>query len=784
MLRHVKWVLIFAFVAGFSPNAAFTQGGDKEYRQGVKSFEDNKYEEALKSFELALKKYTKAKDKPGQANAHNYQGLTLQLLNQHNSAVGHFLSAAKLFVQNGNKSGAASAFANLGISHYRVLVEQHKQAGKPMTEEVIGEVLGYHLKAKTLHNEIGDMEGVGDDYINIANMYIAVESYEKALKYLDQAVTIHAEIQYMGGLAYDLSNLGLIYYRIGINDSAIKYYKRGISIFEALGNEEELWQAYFNLAQIYQESNKKKTAIKYLKKSVENIEELKSNFSDDKIFQSFLKNKIPVYNRLIKLLKEAGDTKEAFEYIERSKAKLSNGVLSAGKIEVAEGQKEVDKVQELQKENDELKKMLAAEKAKPIEKQDKAKIDNLSNTLGKNQGEFNTLMIDLETKYPNIYSVIKVDPIQLSDLQQHLTDDMVLLQYFPASDAVYIFLITKDKVEAKSVPVSQHTLDSLVQKFRYYMSETPSLLRRGRFDAGMKDWTESGSDARFQRRYISPLKDILVQLYDYLILPAWETIKDPKIKNLTIIPAGSLYYIPFQALATETNDGDLNFLIEKKAVTYLTAATLMDLVSKKERVDINSVLLFGNPDGSLPGAEEEAKAIKTSYGGASLFMNKDATKDKAKNMAAQYDVVHFATHGFLSGEKPQNSFVLMAPNATAGEDDKLTISDILRLPLKNKNELVVLSACNTAMGENPTGVELISLSRAFAIAGAPTTVATLWPVDDTSTKTIMINFYKGLKGGLSKAVAMQQAQIALLRQGDYHVHPFFWAPYIMIGNYR
>lgn len=390
-------------------------------------------------------------------------------------------------------------------------------------------------------------------------------------------------------------------------------------------------------------------------------------------------------------------------------------------------------------------------------------------------------MIDLETKYPNIYQVIKVDPIQLTDIQAQLPDDVVLLQYFPADDALYIFMITKTTVEAKSVPVSNLEIDSLVNKYRYYIGDVTSLLKRGRFDMKLKDW-KVGADTRFYDRHTKPLRDIMVKMYDYLILPVWDNIKDEKIKTITVIPAASLYYVPFQCLATETQDGDIQFLIEKKAVNYLTAATLMDLVSKKKQKQINNVLVFGNPDGSLPGAEEEAKVIQAAFSSAKLYKNQDATKDKAKTLSNQFDVVHFATHGFLSGDEPQKSFLLMAPNQALKEDDKLTISEILKLPLKDKNDLVVLSACNTSMGKSATGVELISLSRAFAIAGAPTTVATLWPVDDESTKIIMINFYDGLKKGLTKSESMRQAQIALIRKGDFHIHPFFWAPYVMIGN--
>ncbi|MBX7150127.1 CHAT domain-containing protein [bacterium] len=792
MKKVVVSLLIFAW-------AGLAVAQDADYKKGEKAFKNGQYEQALTSFQSALSQYTSAKNKSGMADANNSIGLVLQMLNQHEQSVENFKNAAMLYSETKNKSGAASAFANWGISAFRVKEALLKKSKKKFTTKTIGEILAFHLKAKQLHEEVKDKIGVGDDLNNIATMYYEAGFYQEAADYLNQALKMHQEMAYKGGIATDLANLARIYYKTDDRANAIKFYQKSAEIFDEIGDREGAWKTYSFIGVMYEASakendilkkadaanNDRLAAIKALKKAVNHIENLRGSFTNQEYFDSFLKNKGPVYRRLIALFKKTNNLGEALQYLERSKAKMSNDIINAGGIEVAdkEEQVQIEKVEELQQQNEEIEKQLAEEKAKPLEKQDKEKIDNLSQTLTKNQGDFNALMIDLETKYPNIYQVVKVDPIQLSDLQKQLSDDVVLLEYFPADDALYIFMITRDKIEAKSVPVSAKELDSLVNKYRYYISDVTSLLKRGRFDTKMTNWKPEGAgDNRFYERHTKPMREIMVKLYDYLILPVWDTIKDDKIKTVTVIPAASLYYVPFQCLATETQDGDISFLIEKKSVNYLTAATLMDLVSAKKNKGIGSVLVFGNPDGSLPGAEEEAKVIQAAYSNAKLYKNQDATKDKAKSYSNSYDVVHFATHGFLSSDEPQKSFLLMAPNAAKNEDDKLTISEILKLPLKDKNELIVLSACNTSMGKSATGVELISLSRAFAIAGAPTTVATLWPVDDESTKIIMINFYDGLKKGLTKSEAMRQAQIALIHKGDFHIHPFFWAPYVMIGN--
>lgn len=779
-MKHITnglWAILLLWFTG----SAFAQSdADALYQKGLSLYSDGKYEAAMDSWMGAIKQYRANYNTQKVADCYNRIGLVYQRVNQFAEAKGAFLSAAKNYDKVGDKLGAAAALTNLGISEFRLKQEINK--GQQLSLDELQEVLGFYEKAVGYYKEAGDRVSEADVYVNISNLYVENGQADKAIEYLVFAVTIQLEENYKGGLIYGFANIGRIYYGIGDEKNALKNYTRSVKYAREVGNREVLWQTYYYIGLINNGLGNKEEAVKALKESVSYIESLKGNFKKKEFFEGFLKNKLPVYNLLVQLLNETGKTIEALQYLERSKAKLSNDVFASDKIQVEEkeAQEKVDKVQKLQDEKEELEQQLAIEKEKPPLKQDKEKLDKLSQQLAATEGDFNSLMIDLEVKYPNIYSVLKVDPLQVADLQSQLDDNVVVLEYFPAEDALYIFLITKDKVEAKTVPISKTVLDSTVNKFRYLISEVPSLQKRKRFDTKILDWKES--DNLFYKRHLKPLRQSMIDLYDYLILPVWDEVKKDQYEVITVIPSGSLYYVPFQSLATETVDGDLNFLIEKKAVSYLSAATLMDIVSKKKQTKISDILIFGNPDGSLPGALDEAQAIQTSYKDAVLYTLADATEDRAKDFSADFQVLHLATHGFLANDRPQDSFILMTANESKGEDGKLKLTEILKLPLKKKNELVVLSACNTAMGQNPTGVELISLSRAFAVAGSPTIVATLWPVSDEATKRLMIDFYKGLKGGLSKVEAMRSAQIGLIRGGDSNFHPFFWSPFIMIGN--
>jgi CHAT domain-containing protein len=146
-------------------------------------------------------------------------------------------------------------------------------------------------------------------------------------------------------------------------------------------------------------------------------------------------------------------------------------------------------------------------------------------------------------------------------------------------------------------------------------------------------------------------------------------------------------------------------------------------------------------------------------------------------------VVHFATHGILNAKVPRESYIQLAQGNKAGEA-QLSVDEVWDLPLK-KVDLVTLSACETALGEGDPdgGVLLTTISEAFSFAGAQTVVASLWSVADDSTKDLMVEFYRQLAGGKSKAAALQAAEIKVMRDPKF-THPFYWAPFVLMGDWR
>ncbi|MEW6735615.1 MAG: CHAT domain-containing protein, partial [Acidobacteriota bacterium] len=295
------------------------------------------------------------------------------------------------------------------------------------------------------------------------------------------------------------------------------------------------------------------------------------------------------------------------------------------------------------------------------------------------------------------------------------------------------------------------------------------------------------------------------QLYDRLFKPAMTNLLG--IDTLIIIPDDVLWKLPFQALLTPNN----RFLIEDYTISYTPSLAVLRETMKKESKQLAkqksslTLLAFGNPtfDGEnedrfryllqklepLPNAKQEVIALQQIYGrnNSVIYLGKDATEEHLKAWAERCTILHIATHGIVNSETPMYSkLVLAQPTEGSAEDGLLEAWEILNLDLNA--ELVVLSACDTAIGKIEKGEGVIGLVWALLISGCPTTVVSQWKVADLSTKEFMKSFHLNLKprftnGGkrIMKASALRQAALTLIRDRRYR-HPLFWAAFTMIGN--
>jgi CHAT domain-containing protein len=176
------------------------------------------------------------------------------------------------------------------------------------------------------------------------------------------------------------------------------------------------------------------------------------------------------------------------------------------------------------------------------------------------------------------------------------------------------------------------------------------------------------------------------------------------------------------------------------------------------------------------------EALQGHFPDAVTYTGGEAQEATAKREGGAFHYLHFATHGLLNDAAPlMSSIVLAQPPPDSEEDGFLTAREIFDLTWPA--DMVVLSACNTAQGEKRGGEGVVGLSWALFVAGAPTQVLSQWAVADESTAVMMGQFYEHLQKGQEKAAALRAAALALKNDGA-HEHPYYWAPFILMGDWR
>jgi CHAT domain-containing protein len=212
---------------------------------------------------------------------------------------------------------------------------------------------------------------------------------------------------------------------------------------------------------------------------------------------------------------------------------------------------------------------------------------------------------------------------------------------------------------------------------------------------------------------------------------------------------------------------------------YLPSASALPFIQQKRKGPVDSVLaLAASRPAGLPPlafADVEAAAIARHYD-THAHLGDAATETALRAQAPGAGLIHLAAHGELNAGQPLFSRIFLGPDAA--NDGFLTVQDVYGLNLAQV-DLVVLSACDTQLGARSSGDDVVGLNRAFLYAGAPSVIASLWSVNDQATAVLMAAFYRHLRAGATKAVALQQAQAETRAQ---YPHPYYWAAFVLTGD--
>jgi len=665
---------------------------------------------------------------------------------QSKKARGLFADAYQVAVQLGNTAHRAQARRFMGAVHLNV-DKDYKQAAERFAE------------AARLYKSAKSPLEAADAEMGVARAKAKLGKVEEARAAYAAALKTARKMDRRPMLARILSARAILEAGQKNGKAAIGAAKEALKLAEKLQVTNTLWTAYYALGRAQQAKGEAVKALTYFEKAIKLSSEMASKAGSEDDQAGFLSfgTTGELYEHTIALLLRMRKVNRAMEILEMSRNQKLRRIFDPGRLK-SNNKKVQASLLKLRNANQRVvaaEKQLNAELSKAGTEQNAKRVEKLNELVAASNAEVRQLLLRLKKDHRNLYNAISIKPGQLVRRRKQIPEGAVIVQYFMSENTLYAFLVSRDTAQARAVQVSVKSED---------INRAVSDFRRQLLD----DQEE--------------LTKVSRQLNTWLLKPL-----EPHLggaKTLLIVPFGMLYYLPFQALVVN-DEGTPRYALEKYRIAYLSSTTMDRVLSERDPRPKPSLLAFANPDGTLPGARAETELIKSAaFPGAKIYFEKKATKKSFFDNAGKYRIIHFATHGVLD-EDPLASYLVMAKK-------RLTVDEIAGFAgLEETTDLVVLSACSTAveLGKS-TGDEVISIAEAFATAGAPALVASLWDVDDGATKELMANFYRTLQTtpDIDLLDALRKAQLKVKRMSKDGESPYsapvFWAAFGLVGDYR
>jgi CHAT domain-containing protein len=695
-------------------------------------------------------------------------------LGRNESAKAHLEESLKGVRRYGNRHEESMVLKRLG----RVAFNQKKYEE---ASQLLKQALEIAMTIKNPYSIGVCLNIIGVSLLRMNKPFEAIEYFEKALDQYRQSDAYLSQ-------RWSYLNLGEAYTRVNKNTEAKKSFESAMEVALKASDPQAQWSAQQWLGRIAEMDGNNQAAFEHYAEAIKAVESLRAKYTDPEIKALFMKDKFRLYERMIQLLYKMQRSPEALHYLERAKARAMLDMLAEKTLSSKNKEENelLNQERDLRKRIEEIstrqEKISFERPQEPeeeiLEAQEKNSISELRNL----EIQHRAVLERIEKLNPELASLVSINPLRAGEIQALLDDNTILIEYFIGTENRFIFIVTKEKVLAMPLEIDSKKLFQKVREFRVRAVEGITL------------------DRLFSKAYERPLSD----LYEILIQPIEKEIFGKK--NLIIVPHGMLHYLPFQALLSREG----KYLIESFTISYLPSATVLKYARVKNKGNRKDLFAAGNPATELPplpAAELEVKEVSAIFEKRLVLIGQQATKTSVKSQGSRYDLMLLSTHGEMIESSPLKSNLRFTPSER--DNGRLTVSEIFDMEIKAN--LVTLSACETALvkgeaGDFPQGDDLVGLSRAFIHAGAPSVVASLWKVSDDSTVQLMRNFYQNLRS-IPKAEALRKAQMDLMRstvrftvtragggliqaaqKGSEEViecsHPFFWAPFILLGDWR
>ncbi len=791
----------------------------------------DKFSESIEYYTAALQLQREVFSSPHPEIAYSYRqlGINYRGLHDFKRAESYLLESVRIFdlLDEAPAAKLSLAYTSLANAYYE--------------EDLFKKAIPYYQRAinHALVNGLPEYL-IATPMANLGTSYSELDSLAKARRYFEEALRINNRSGNLTRTANAYEQFGEFYQRIGDLDSAeycflraLKFQPKGafvevsdlftslakvahmrkdvqgglrhvesamasLNVFDQESSEfalgqlndvpEALLSEIFHVTQVnanllhlgYRQNHDKEM----LYEAVENYE-VSENLSDQirngaysdasklllsQSLKSGAENAIRCYADLYQLEPDSMQLSRAFDLMEKNR--YARMAMQLDRIQQSESSAVPDSLIRMQKlytsEIEKLRQQLVDD---PDNKE-------LQSVLFQQAEAYQQFRKEMAEEYPSYFQIEFDSMIDLRQLQQMLTPEQQILEYFWGDSIIAILSITKENCH---FDIQKNTGDfrlKLEQLFNWILSDTVL--------------AASNSQQRYRR-----FAELSHEVYRVLL----GNLRDPQKSTLLISPDGLLSQMPFEMLITNKDGQDFRaapYLLREVNIQYAFSSNLHFKLDDHQRVSKPSVLAFAYSDQrtdhssevrnqmmEIPESGMEVKRIRKILGGtkSDYFTGTDATESNFKQNLDDQDIIHLALHGIGDVESELNSRLIFRPDGDEENDGWLYTHELYYLDL-SKVRMAVLSACETGIGKEYPGEGMFSMAHGFARSGCSGVVMSLWQAVDANTAEVMDFFYQNIKAGRGSAEALRQAKLQYLDETEYSMNtpPYYWAAFVHIGD--
>ncbi len=812
---------------------------------GTINDETGEKRKAAELYEQSLRIAVEEKDLRTEGVVLNNLAMTWQHLGEYQRSLDTYLRSLELRRSTGNKFGEATTLNNIGtvyetlgetdqaLAYLEQALEIYRTAGFRRNEarslNSIGTMywqtggseraLEYYRKSLEIHRSLENKAGQASALRNIGLVYASQNRNDRALEMLRQALALAEEIgekeleaRVLTGLAQNLAIS---------NDpaNAAALYSRALELQREMGLRADVAETLYQFARLDESVDRRSAALEKMQEVLLLSEDLRSGLADQNFRTSFFAKSQKYFEYYVSLLvamhradPRKGFDRLALETSERLRARSLLESLGESRIDIRSGLDpellSKDKVLRQTINAKETQRLNAARQSNSV------KAGEFENEVGELMKQYRALQAEIRRRSPQFASLTQSEAIGVDEIQKNILDEnTVLLEYLLADGKSYLFFAAGTSLEIFELPERaeiEKLARSLVSNLRARASE-------------IANESPAERERRISLADASWLKDNR-SLTGILLAPVAEKIRN---KRLLIVSSGALQYVSFASLFNPALKD--RFLVETNEIVNLPSVSALAALrlarETKPRTNGKQIAVLADPVFGFNDARFVRPATKTSetVSGSQTpqarllppglgtefsrlrFSRREADQISGllpvdqKTVAVDFEanlksvsseafqtsrIIHLATHGIVNASFPELSGVVLSLIDENGKPREgfLRLHDIYNLRINA--DLVVLSACETALGKEIQGEGLIGLTRGFMYAGNSDVVASLWKVDDKATSTLMRNFYQNmLRNNLPASAALRKAQMSMLSQQSTR-NPFYWAAFTLQGDWK